>query len=166
MCRQADRVRAGVRCPHDIAEHQPLSLRYGLEIRAAAPGDAEGLAELLGQPARPLGARLEAMRHAGTVLLAWEYGPPSGVIALHWYRALTADLPAAQIDLLFVAPDARRRGLGRMLIKAGAQAARVAGCGALELVATVQDDTLQAFCLATGFTRTGAVFGRTLRKKG
>lgn len=157
-----------------------MSTRYGLEIRAADAADAPGLAELLAglwaelraavdpatQP-RALAARLEAMRQErGAVLLALEYGPPSGVIALHWHRTLAADLPVAMIDTLYVAQDARRRGIGRMLLKAGAQAARAAGCGALELLATPDDDSLRAFCLATGFVPAGARFGRALRKKG
>ena len=71
--------------------------------------------------------RLEALRQEpGTVLLALEWGPPSGVIALNWFRTLEDDHPVAQISALFVAPDDRRRGIGRMLLKAGAQAARAA----------------------------------------
>lgn len=148
-----------------------MSGRYGLEIRAATPGDADGLAELLAAVGvhvapRALAARLEPMRHAGAVLLAWEYGPPSGVIALHWYLDLAAELPVAQIDLLLVAADARRRGIARTLLKAGAQAARAAGCGTLDLLAGPEAADLAAFCLATGFAPAGARFSRGLRKRG
>jgi aminoglycoside 6'-N-acetyltransferase I len=149
-----------------------LKTRHGLEIRAAAPADAPGLCELLGKAGisvspRALAERLETIRQeAGAVLLAAEWGPPSGVVMLHWYRTLEADQPTAQITRLLVGPDDRRRGIGRLLVKAAAQAARVAGCGALELLAAPDAAALHQFCLATGFTEAGSRFMRPLRKKG
>ena len=140
--------------------------RYGLEIRAATASDAPGLAELLqAGGVRALAERLDALRHApGTALLALDWGPPAGLVVLHWYRTLDADQPTAQITLLLVAPDDRRRGIGRLLVKAAAQAARVAGCGALELLAPSAQPELQAFCQATGFATAGSRFVRALRK--
>jgi GNAT superfamily N-acetyltransferase len=149
-----------------------LKSRYGLEIRVAGGADAAGLCELL-QTAGPVIAprvmaeRLEAMRDApGAALIAAEWGPPSGVVLLHWYRTLDAVQPTAQITMLLVAPDDRRRGIGRLLVKAAAQAARVAGCGALELLAAPEEPALHAFCLATGFLEGGSRLLRPLRKKG
>ncbi len=145
--------------------------RHGLEIRAAAPADAPGLAGLLGAAGRPvsvrtLADRLEALRDGnGTALLALDWGPPAGLVTLHWYRTLHGPLPTAQVTALFVMPDDRRRGIGRLLVKAAAQAARVAGCGALEML--VGDDPgLHAFSLATGFVPAGGRHERMLRKKG
>jgi GNAT superfamily N-acetyltransferase len=146
--------------------------RYGLEIRTATAADAPGLCELLatvGQTPAPraLADRLDAIRReAGTALLALEWGPPSGVVVLHWYRTLAADQPVAQITGLLVAPDDRRRGIARMLLKAAAQAARVAGCGALEMAVPSDDAALPAFCRATGFAEAGPRFVRALRKGG
>ena len=147
-----------------------MTIRYGLEIRAATSAEALGLAELLslaGYPIAPraLADRLDALRQwPGAALVALDWGPPSGLVVLHWYRTLDAAQPTAQITTLLVSPDERRRGIGRLLLKAAAQAARVAGCDALEL--TVEEPTLAAFCLATGFTETGSRFVRALRKKG
>lgn len=144
--------------------------RYGLEIRAALASDAPALSELLRAGGcvvspRSLGERLDALRHEpGTVLLAGEWGPPSGLVMLHWYRTLASDQPVAQITALLVAPDDRRRGIGRLLVKSAAQAARVAGCGALELLAPPEQPALTAFCLATGFADAGGRFNRALRK--
>jgi len=149
-----------------------LKSRYGLEIRAAANTDAQGLCELLtaaGHPITPLilTDRLNALRQvAGAVLLAAEWGPPTGVVVLHWYRTLEADQPTAQITTLLVAPTERRRGIGRLLVKTAAQTARIAGCGALELLAAPDDQALHDFCTASGFTNAGQRFVRPLRKNG
>jgi aminoglycoside 6'-N-acetyltransferase I len=148
-----------------------VSSRYGLEIRAATSAEAPGLAELLGAAghiiAPPLLAeRLDALRQgSGTALVALEWGPPSGLVVLHWYRTLSAALPTAQITTLLVGPEQRRRGIGRMLLKAASQAARTAGCGSLELTADGSQPDLDAFCRATGFTEAGPRFLRQLRKK-
>lgn len=147
-----------------------MKSRYGLEIRAATAAEAPGLAELLGSAgmavsARDLAERLEALGQGdGMALVALEWGPPSGVVVLHWYRTLAAARPVAQIGMLLVGEGARRRGIGRMLIKAAAQAARVAGCDSLEVLVEAED--LRGFCLATGFVEAGTRFSRGLRKKG
>jgi GNAT superfamily N-acetyltransferase len=149
-----------------------LKSRYGLEIRSAGGADAVGLCALLGTAGHiitsaAMAERLEAMRdEPGAALIAAEWGPPSGVVLLHWYRTLDAAQPTALITMLLVAPDDRRRGIGRLLVKAAAQAARVAGCGALELLAAPEELALHAFCLATGFLEGGSRFLRPLRKKG
>jgi GNAT superfamily N-acetyltransferase len=149
-----------------------VSSRYGLEIRAATPIDAPGLAELLAKAGlaiepRELAERLVALREgAGTALIAGQWGPPSGVVVLHWYRTLEEARPAAQVTTLLVDPEDRRRGIGRLLLKAAAQAARTAGCGRLELFAPKEAPALREFCLATGFAETGTGFLRSLRKQG
>jgi aminoglycoside 6'-N-acetyltransferase I len=148
-----------------------VTSRHGLEIRAAAAAEAPGLAVLLaasGQAIEPreLAARLEAIRQGpGTALVALEWGPPSGLVVLHWYRRLEEARPVAQITTLLVGVEERRRGIGRLLVKAAAQAARSAGCGVLELAAA-ESPALEAFCLATGFTAAGPRFLRPLRKAG
>jgi aminoglycoside 6'-N-acetyltransferase I len=100
------------------------------------------------------------------VLLAAEWGPPSGIVVLHWYPTIDADQPTAQITTLLVGPEERRRGIGRLLVKAASQAARVAGCGALELLTAPDQPGLRDFCRATGFTEAGTCFVRPLRKSG
>jgi aminoglycoside 6'-N-acetyltransferase I len=149
-----------------------LKSRRGLEIRAATGADAPGLSELLsaaGYVTEPhaLAERLDAIRQAhGTVLLAAEWGPPSGVVVLHWYPTIDADPPTAQITTLLVGPEQRRRGIGRLLVKAASQAARVAGCGALQMLVAGDQSDLQQFCRATGFAEAGICFVRPLRKSG
>lgn len=149
-----------------------MKTRYGLELRTATGADAQGLCELLhaaGHAISPrvMTERLDALRQEpGAALIAAEWGPPSGLVLVHWYRTLEADQPTAQITTLLVVPNERRRGIGRLLVKAAAQAARVAGCGALELLAAPEEQALHAFCRATGFADVGPRFVRPLRKKG
>jgi aminoglycoside 6'-N-acetyltransferase I len=149
-----------------------LASRYGLEIRAATAADAAGLSELLraaGQTVRPaiLAERLDNLRQApGAALVAMEWGPPSGLVLLHWYRSLDASAPTAQITTLLVGPEERRRGIGRLLIKAASQAARTAGCGDLQIQVGSDQPDLQAFADATGFAGGGKILVRPLRKKG
>ena len=145
--------------------------RYGLEIRRADGEDARGLAELLtacGRPADASGVAqgLERLGAAdSTVLLALEWGPPSGVAVITPIPALDGSAPSAWASLLLVDPQARRRGIGRMLLKAASQAARQAGCGAFQMPIGADDEASRAFCLATGFEPSGAVFIRALRKR-
>lgn len=149
----------------------PLGSRYGLEIRTATAADAHGLAELMRAAGHPvpshvLAEQLDAIRYThGTALLALEWGPPSGIVVLHWYPALEQAFPIAQITQLLVGPEERRRGIGRQLLKAAAQAARMAGCGSLQLLVPPQVPGLGAFCEATGFLETAGCFVRPLRKK-
>lgn len=146
-----------------------MNLRYGMEIRAATPTEAPGLATLLAEAGlhvepRVLAERLATLRQGpATALVALQWGPPSGVVLLHWHPTLTAG-PVAQITLLLVTAEQRRQGIGRLLLKAAAQAARVAGCERIEIAAEAPE--LAAFCRATGFAEAGARFTRSLRKQG
>lgn len=148
-----------------------MSKRFGLSIRAASVGDAEPIAELLQTcglqiASRSLADRLGAsVDQPGLVLMAEEWGPPSGLIALHWCWEITADLKVAYATTLMVDPEQRRKGIARLLIKAASQAARLSGCGELRLVAPAASTGIAAFCLATGFEPFGDVFVRPLRKQ-
>ncbi len=148
-----------------------MSSRYGLQIRAPEPADAAGLADLYrsaGQPiaATAIAARLETMsRFPGAMFLALEWGPPSGVVSLHWFPRLLADPLVARLTDMLVAPEARRRGLGRLLLKAASRASRLAGCDRLECFPPEDQRDLQAFLLAAGFVQAGAHFVRPLRRK-
>ena len=149
-----------------------MANRYGLTIRAADAGDADGLVELLraagvDAPRESLALRLAAMRdQPGAVLIADAWGPPAGVIAVHWSARLTAALKVAEVTFLLVDPDRRRSGVARLLLKSASQAARTAGCGDLTLAAGPPHPDLQAFALATGFTPTTTRLTRSLRKQG
>ena len=149
-----------------------MSSRHGLSIRAANSGDVDGLVELLRTAGETVGrdtlaARLNAIQdQPGALLIADEWGPPSGLIAVHWHAVLTADQKVGWISALLVDPDRRRNGVARLLLKAASQAARSAGCGELVLHSPIAQGDLRTFCLATGFMETGEIFKRPLRKRG
>lgn len=149
-----------------------MSSRHGLLIRAANSGDLDGLTELLQTAglnvARDhLAARLSMMlNQPGAVLIADEWGPPSGLIAAHWQAVLTSDLKVGWISALLVDPARRRNGIARVLLKAASRAARSAGCGELILHAAAQQEHLREFGLATGFVAAGETLIRPLRKRG
>ncbi|QEE41044.1 MULTISPECIES: GNAT family N-acetyltransferase [unclassified Methylobacterium] len=146
--------------------------RYGLEIRAAAGSDAPGLAELLGAAGVAVGAadltvRLDALQGGGgTALVAVEWGPPSGLIALSPVRTLEAPRATGLITTLIVGAESRRRGIGRVLLKAAGRAARQAGCDRLVLSVGPGQDDLRAFCEAAGFAADGHSLARPLLKRG
>jgi N-acetylglutamate synthase-like GNAT family acetyltransferase len=141
--------------------------RQGIELRGAVALDAGDVARLLRQPeaARNMAERLEAIARDphGTLLVAADYGPVVGLIALHWHPVLQQPRPVARISALVVAAEERHRGIGRMLLKAGSQAARQAGCDGLEMLA--ESDEARGFCTATGFQEIGHCFSRSLRKR-
>jgi aminoglycoside 6'-N-acetyltransferase I len=147
-----------------------MSSRYGMEVRAANAGDAPGLVELLATAglvldAQAIAQRLAAVRKAdGAALIATQWGPPSGLVILHWYSTIDEAGPTAVISTLLVGPDDRRRGVGRLLLKFAAQAARSAGCFKLALSTATDDPSLSGFCRATGFVEAGPRFVRSLRK--
>ncbi|CAN5205102.1 hypothetical protein BH10PSE3_BH10PSE3_01740 [soil metagenome] len=114
-----------------------------------------------------LASRLSALQdQPGALLIADEWGPPSGLIAIHWHAVLTSDLKVGWISALLVDPERRRNGVARLLLKAASQAARSAGCGELALHTPIETGDLRAFCLATGFAGSGEAFTRALRKRG
>lgn len=141
--------------------------RYGVDLRSALPADASDLAALLGGQPRGMALRLEAVARdpASAVLVAtgWN-GAVIGAIGLSWHPSLTADRPLARITALAVAEEERRNGIGRLLIKAGAQAARAAGCDLLEAAAPEGEGAV--FLAALGFVPAGANLARPLRKRG
>ncbi len=140
--------------------------RYGVEVRAAAPADAAELARLLATDVRAMADRLEAMRAdaSSAVLVATGYAGLSGLAALHWAPGLLHPRPVAQLSALVVDAGERRRGIGRLLLKAASQAARAARCDIL--LFTPQGEGAEAFCRAAGFTDHGPVLERSLRRRG
>ncbi len=144
----------------------------GIDIRGAVPADAADVAGLLGQLGYPMTARAAALRLEAVagdpdaiVLVASGYGPVVGVIAVNWCPMLHHERPLARITTLVVDDRARGSGIGRMLVKAASQAARMAGCDVLELTSGVRREAAHAFYRAIGFEHSSLRFSRSLRRK-
>ncbi len=147
-------------------------LRYGVEVRSAQVADAAEVVRLLAScgtaaPVREVAERLEAIRAHGAAacLVSSGYGGLSGLVALSWAPVLHEPRSVAHISALVVDPEERRRGIGRMLLKAVSQAARAAGCDAIELAVPPGQAALEAFCRGTGFASQAELFSRVLRKR-
>jgi aminoglycoside 6'-N-acetyltransferase I len=145
--------------------------RQGVEVRGAVPADAADIARLIGQLGYPMPPQEAADRLAmvmqdgqGSLLVAADYGPVVGVIALHWCPMLQEARPVARITTLVVDEQERGRGIGRILLKAGAQAARQAGCDVLELTSGLRRKEAHEFYRAQGFVDTSLRFSRPLRR--
>ena len=145
--------------------------RYGVEVRGAVATDGPEIARLLaeaGVAAMPgeVTDRLEGLRARAdsAVLVTAGYAGLNGLVAVQWAPVLHLPRPVAQITMMVVAADERRRGIGRLLLKAASQAARSAGCDRLE--AAAEGEAMGAFCRAAGFAGGALVFGRSLRKRG
>ncbi|PZW44910.1 acetyltransferase (GNAT) family protein [Humitalea rosea] len=142
--------------------------RAGVDLRAAAGGDAADLAALLHDASPRIAARLEALAAhpfaAALVATGWT-GLPCGLIVLDWAPSLQSDRPIARITTLLVAEEDRRSGIGRLLVKAGSQAARVAGCDRLDIALPPGSPEAEAFCAALGFTGPALTLSRPLRKR-
>lgn len=147
--------------------------RSGVELRGPQPADAAEIAtllEALGQPVSPrqMAQRLEALGRdpASALLLATDWkGSLVGLVALHWAPSLLEDRPVARISILAVLAAERRSGIGRLLVKGAAQAARQGGCDQLEWLLPQGAEDAAAFCQALGFVPAGPGYRRPLRKR-
>ncbi len=144
----------------------------GIDIRGAVQADAVDVAGLLGQLGYPMesrdaASRLEALARDpdATVLVAAGYGPVVGVVVVNWCRMLHHARPLARITTLVVDDRERGCGIGRILVKAASQTARMAGCDVLELTTGMHREAAHAFYRAIGFEQSSLRFSRSLRRK-
>ena len=129
-----------------------------IDIRPARHGDEAAVQALLGElgyavAAEEVRSRLDDLLGRGTdpVLLAAAGDEILGLIALHWTRMLHHRERVARITALIVRDRARGKGVGRALVEAGAERARAAGCGLLELTTALHRTDAQAFYKSLGF---------------
>ena len=139
-------------------------------IRHATTNDAEAVRDLLGQLGYPFTVeavhdRLTLLAAAGTdpVLLAVQDGVPFGLIALHLATMLQVAEPVARVTALVVQDQGRGAGVGRLLVDAGDELARRAGCRTLELTTAVVRIDAHAFYRKLGFMNSSLRFSRPIR---
>ncbi|WP_299440592.1 GNAT family N-acetyltransferase [uncultured Phycicoccus sp.] len=106
-----------------------------------------------------LAARLAGLVAAGAtdVLVAEE----AGVCVLQYRPSLWSDADEAYLAELWVDPAARRRGLGRALLRAGLERARDRGCDYLGLATTEEDVEARRLYESEGLHATEGIDGPT-----
>lgn len=143
-------------------------------IRVQLAGEQDDLAvqELLAQlgyafTVEEVRARLVLLAASGTdpVLLATEDGKAVGLIAIHCATMVHYREPVARITALVVRDSVRGKGVGRILVDAGANLARQAGCGRMELTTATHRTESQAFYKALGFTTSSLGFYRAFDRE-
>jgi GNAT superfamily N-acetyltransferase len=90
---------------------------------------------------------------AGLVLGAWDDGTLVGFACLYWTFPSVSAADIALMNDLFVAAEARGKGVGRALIEAAVEAARDKGCHHLEWYTAPDNVTAQRLYDSTGATR-------------
>lgn len=139
-----------------------------LTVRAAEPGDAAAIAALLNQLGYPVDSaaivpRLERLGIVGdTVAVAELDAKVVGLVHLQVSPAIEHDRPAAKIGALVVDESSRRRGVGKALIAAMEEEARLRGCGLFYLTTSERRDDAHAFYEQVGLQQTGRRYGTTL----
>ncbi|WP_428391820.1 GNAT family N-acetyltransferase [Lichenicoccus sp.] len=139
-------------------------------IRKAAAQDRQAVRDLLGQlgyafTVEDVEDRLNLLAGTGTdpVLLAIRDDDIVGLIALHFAIILHAREPVARVTALVVRDEERGAGLGRLLVDAGDDLARQAGCSVLELTTAVARTEAHTFYRKLGFTNSSLRFSRAIR---
>ena len=134
--------------------------------RVAAPADAATVARLLDAFNREfhsptpgpevLAARLDRLL-ADPAVMALLAGDPAVAVALLTLRPnVWYDGPVGLLDELYVAPEARRRGIGSTLLAAVESLTRARGGRLVEIAVDGADIDARRFYERNGYTDTGA----------
>jgi GNAT superfamily N-acetyltransferase len=132
-------------------------------VRQAAARDTEAIAPLLdayrqfyGQPADPARSRTflaeRLARHESIVFVACDACEvPTGFTQLYPLFSTVRTARTYLLNDLFVAPAARRRGVGRALIGAAVEFARANGAAALSLQTAIDNREARSLYAAAGW---------------
>lgn len=124
----------------DAGEIARLLHDFNTEYDESSPGVAR-LTEIV--------ARMFAVGEI-TVLLAGD--GPDGIAVLRFRTAIWTGKPEAHLQELYVVPDLRGQGIGRVLLEATMDAARSAGATGIDLNTGETDTAARALYESSGFT--------------
>lgn len=139
-----------------------------LTVRDAQAADSAAVAGLLtelGYPVDPpmVESRLQRLAVVGDrVVVAELEGEVVGLGHLQVAPTIEYDRPAAKIGALVVEEAHRGQGIGRALVLALEDEARLRGCELLFLTTSEHRDDAHAFYERVGLQQTGRRYGRTL----
>jgi|SRR5262245_65222752 GNAT superfamily N-acetyltransferase len=137
-------------------------------IRDAHPADAEAVARLLTQLGYPsdtgaVEGRLERLQVVGDrVVVAELDGEVVGLAHLQVSPAIERERPAGKIGALVVDEAQRGHGIGRALVQAIEDEARLRGCELLYLTTAERRGGAHAFYERLGLEQTGRRYSLTL----
>jgi ribosomal protein S18 acetylase RimI-like enzyme len=133
-----------------------------MTVRHATPDDADHAGRLLHEfnasvemptpGAEAMARRLRELVEAGEAIVLLAGDGPDGVLVLRLRPALWSDGLDAYVEELYVAPAARRRGLGRALLEAAIGLARDRGAVHIDLFTGEDDRPARALYERLGFT--------------
>ena len=131
-------------------------------VRLAAPGDAGAAGRLLHEfnasvnaptpGAAAMARRVRELLEADEAVVLLAGDGPDGVLVLRLRPALWSEGLDAYVEELYVAPAARRRGLGRALMQAAMELARKRGAVHVDLFTGEDDHPARALYERLGFT--------------
>ena len=137
-------------------------------IRDAHAADARAIAVLLTQLGYPSDAdaveeRLDRLRVVGDrVIVAELTGQVVGLVHLQVTPAIERERPAGKLGALVVDEGHRGQGIGRALVEAAEQEARLRGCELIYLTTAERRDDAHAFYERLGLEHEGRRYSRTL----
>lgn len=135
-----------------------------MRTRLASPADLPALVDLLcvlfaqeaefvpdrEAQARGLSAILDSPA-TGAILVAEEAGAVRGMVSLLWTVSTALGARAGLLEDMVVAPAARGRGTGGLLLEAAIRHARDSGCRRLTLLTDADNTAAQRFYRRHGF---------------
>jgi ribosomal protein S18 acetylase RimI-like enzyme len=140
-----------------------------IEIRPCTPEDAAEVSALLEDLGYELSSetaaeRVQRLNATGSdpVFIACEDRRPLGLAALHSCSMIQYRRPVARITALIVHRQARRRGIGRLLIRHALLWAEQSGCELVELTSALNRTAAHAFYRRLGFESNSLRFRKLL----
>jgi GNAT superfamily N-acetyltransferase len=139
-----------------------------IEVRPCTPEDAPAVSALLGElgyevSSEAAAERVRRLNETGSdpTFIADE-GRPLGLIALHRCHMIQYLAPVTRITALVVHQQARRRGIGRLLIDHALRWAEQSGCEFIELTSAINRSEAHAFYRDLGFESNSLRFRKSL----
>ena len=139
-----------------------MSATPDVAIRRAEETDAEAIGELLhdfntefGEPTpgpHAVASRVRQLLAAGEITVLLAGSPPDGLAVLRFRPALWKDALDCYLEELYVVPDRRGRGIGRVLMQAVMDFARREGAADMHLGTSEDDVAARALYESLGFS--------------